>query len=195
MSQLSFPHSKFAETVNPLIVNDLELLPQGEQSVMEVNAVMVIDDGEVDVLPGRKLGRSSSTVWTWLTDDTYLQNAKSAKCKHCKMMVSHHNKSKSARTHLNSCAMFRTFMSGMNDDERPDWYRRKKKGGFSKTALNSQHGKSQASSTVHSSIKSFELPKVTGAMEQEVPTTNGAALLRDWHLVPTSGRHSSGACN
>jgi hypothetical protein len=138
---------------------------------MEDIKVVVVDDDDIAMevrAPERKHGCSASAVWNWFTDDASPQNAKSAKCMHCKTLINHHKKSESAKVHLNSCAKFRTLMNGLNDDERPDWYRRNKKGGATnKAAADSQRGKSQASSNIQSSIKSFALPKVTGSMKQE----------------------------
>ncbi|BBN18355.1 hypothetical protein MPTK1_8g01890 [Marchantia polymorpha subsp. ruderalis] len=133
-----------------------------------IEMVVVDDDIAMEVLaPKRTCGRSASAVWNWFTDDASPQNAKSAKCMHCKTLINHHKKSESAKVHLNSCAKFHTFMNGLNDDERPDWYRQNKKGGATnKAAVDSQRGKSQAVSSIQSSIKSFALPKVTGSMKQ-----------------------------
>ncbi|CAK9190300.1 unnamed protein product [Sphagnum troendelagicum] len=90
----------------------------------DIEVVVVDDDIAMEVrAPERKRGRSASAVWNWFTDDASPQNAKSAKCMHCKTLINHHKKSESAKVHLNSCAKFRTLMNGLNDDERPNWYR------------------------------------------------------------------------
>ncbi len=170
MSQSSFSPSQFDKPVDNFNDDVLDLQPQDAQVAMEdIEVVVVDDDIAMEVrAPERKHGRSASAVWNWFTDDASPQNAKSAKCMHCKTLINHHKKSESAKVHLNSCAKFRTLMNGLNDDERPDWYRRNKKGGATnKAAADSQRGKSQASSNIQSSIKSFALPKVTGSMKQE----------------------------
>ena len=38
------------------------------------------------------------------------------------VMISQQKKCESTKVHLNFCANFRTLMSGMTDDEGPDWY-------------------------------------------------------------------------
>ena len=37
-------------------------------------------------------GRDISTVWSWFTEDHEPQKAKSATCKHCRVVVNHHKK-------------------------------------------------------------------------------------------------------
>lgn len=76
-------------------------------------------------------------------------------------------KNDGAKALLNRCARSCTLMNYMSDDKRPEWYSRNKKVGTRKTSVTSQHRKSQASSTIHSSIKSFAVPKVNGSMKQE----------------------------
>jgi len=38
-------------------------------------------------------GRDISTLWSWFTEDYEPQKAKSATCKHCRVVVNHHKKS------------------------------------------------------------------------------------------------------
>lgn len=54
-----------------------------------------------------------------------LHKIKSAVCRPCKVLISHHKKSEIARKHLLTCHNFQKFVNGLDDVEIPDWYPRK----------------------------------------------------------------------
>jgi hypothetical protein len=70
------------------------------------------------VVGGRKRGQQGSDLWSLYTDDVNSHQHKSAVCKHCRMLVNHHKKSKSVKVPLNKCASFHKLMNGMEEDKR-----------------------------------------------------------------------------
>ena len=86
-------------------------------------------EGASFVSPARIIGRASSAVWFWFTDDSDPQSKKSATCKNCKLVVNHHRKSEYAKTHLNKCAPFRRLMMGIELAQRPNWFKSSMTGG------------------------------------------------------------------
>jgi hypothetical protein len=88
------------------------------------------DDGPpTEIAVGRKSkkrGRPTSEIWLMFTDDARPQLAKSSTCKHCKMQITHHRKSETAKLHLVNCYPFRQLMDDKESADRPDWYDNKK---------------------------------------------------------------------
>jgi hypothetical protein len=86
------------------------------------------DNGNDDaIVRRRKHGRQGSDLWSLYTDDVNPHQHKSTVCKHCRMLVNHHKKSKSMNFHLNKCALFRKLMNDMEEDKCPAWYTANKK--------------------------------------------------------------------
>jgi hypothetical protein len=116
------------------------------------------DDNDDDAPAGpsteRKRGRQSSNVWNWFTKDNNPHRLKSAKYKHCKTTVDHHNKSESARVHLNICTPFQKLMNGMKKRNRPTFYKgnKKPKAGQSGAAASSLTMSSRTPTRTQSSI-------------------------------------------
>jgi hypothetical protein len=82
-------------------------------------------------------------------------------CKHYRMLVNHHKKSKSVKVHLNKCAPFRKLMNGMEEDKHPTWYTANKKPKKPLSVAVSVLTSSVApSSSRHRSIKEFAIPNV-----------------------------------
>ena len=98
-----------------------------------------------------KCGRSANAVSNWFTGDASPKIAKSVECMHNKTMINHFKNCISAKIHLIFVPVFCTLiMNGMNDDERPYWYRQKTKGrATKKAAAEFQRGKEKQ---VHSFI-------------------------------------------
>ena len=169
---LSFTSSQFEEPLDPSrpITMDLDYagMPALREQEDVVQVALTSDDDDVVIVEqpdqGRKCGRSTSTVWILFTNDDNPQNAKRAKCKHCNTLVNHHKKSESAMTHLNNCSKFRTLMNGLEDADRPDWFKRNKRPGATSGVGGAK--KRQASSSGQSSIKSYALPKMSTSAKQ-----------------------------
>ena len=66
--------------------------------------------------------RGPSVLWAFFTDDPNPHKLKSAECKHCHTRINYHKKSKSAKTHINTCAAFCQLTNGIDMDGRPSWY-------------------------------------------------------------------------
>jgi hypothetical protein len=110
----------------------------------------------------KKRGWTQSPIWELFTDDADPHNAKSNVYKHCKTLVNYHKKNKLAKVHLNNCATFRKVMNGMEDGERPEWYRRNKKGAAWPVPIAKNAGSvSSMSNNLQSSIKQYALSIVS----------------------------------
>jgi hypothetical protein len=113
-------------------------------------------------LLSKKRGRTQSPIWELFTDAVDPHNAKSNVCKHCKALVNYHEKSKSVKVHFNNCAAFRKVMNSMEDDERPKWYRRNKKGAARPVLVAKNAGSvSDVSNNLQSLIKQYALSAVS----------------------------------
>ncbi len=121
------------------------------------------DAEEQDVRPSlKKFSRTQSPIWELFIDAADPHNAKLNVCKHCKTLVNYHKKSESVKVHLNNCAAFRKVMNNMEDDERPEWYRRNKKGATRPVPLaKNARSVSGVSSSLQSSIKQYALSVVS----------------------------------
>ncbi|CAN0049655.1 unnamed protein product [Lampetra fluviatilis] len=72
----------------------------------------------------KKRGRKTADVWELFTEASQPHKAKSNMCKHCKTLINYHKKIESVKVHLNKCSPFQNLMNGMEDADRPDWYKR-----------------------------------------------------------------------
>jgi hypothetical protein len=91
-----------------------------DEAPIPVHLDLTVDELDDDILPlanddavveiadpasgKRERGRVSSTVWDFFTSDANPHHAKSAMCKHCKVLVNHHKKSEPAKVHLHKCS-------------------------------------------------------------------------------------------
>jgi Protein of unknown function (DUF 659)/hAT family C-terminal dimerisation region len=74
-----------------------------------------------------KRGRDLSNTWVLFTNDPDPQLKKSAVCKHCKILINYHKKSELVHKHLNNCKQFVKLMTGMEINDRPEWFDIRKK--------------------------------------------------------------------
>ncbi|BBN18366.1 hypothetical protein MPTK1_8g02000 [Marchantia polymorpha subsp. ruderalis] len=84
---------------------------------------------------------------------------KGVRCKHYGNLVNHHKKTEADKKHLNKCRKFRTFINGLEDVDRPNWFISNKKLVYvERTELPNMS--QAASSSVQRSMKLYVLPKV-----------------------------------
>ncbi|KAH9555571.1 hypothetical protein CY35_08G121300, partial [Sphagnum magellanicum] len=103
-------------------------------------------------------GRTQSPIWELFIDAADPHNANSNVCKHCKTLVNYHKKSKLVKVHFNNCVAFHKVMNGMEDDKRPEWYCRNKKGATRPVPIaKNARSVSSVSSSLQSSIKQYAL--------------------------------------
>ncbi len=119
-------------------------------------------------MSSKKRGWTQPPIWEFFTDVADLHNAKSNVCKHCKTLVNYHKKSESIKVHLNNYATFRKVMNNMEDNKRPEWYRRNKKGVARPVPVaKNAESVSGVSSSLQSSIKQYALPAVSKTQKAE----------------------------
>jgi hypothetical protein len=85
-----------------------------------VDAILPFDTPTLD--PNYKTGRDASSVWSTFTEENDPQKLKSATCKHCKTLVTYHQKIHGAKKHLMKCAKYTRTMNRLDASSRPDWY-------------------------------------------------------------------------
>lgn len=95
-------------------------------------------------------------------------NAKSNICKHCKTFINYHKKSELVKVHLNNCVTLHKVMNGMEDGERPEWYRRNKKGGVRPVFIvKNARFVFNMNNSLQSSIKQYVLPAISKTQKAE----------------------------
>lgn len=93
-----------------------------ESLIDDDDAIMELITLDLDETKECKRGRPTSTVWILFTNDVNPQNAKSVRCQHCSNLVNHHKKNECTKKHLNKCQKFCTFMNGLEDADRANWF-------------------------------------------------------------------------
>jgi hypothetical protein len=78
-----------------------------------VDAILPFDTPTLDT--NYKTGRDASSVWSTFTEENDPQKLKSATCKHCKTLVTYHQKIHRAKKHLMKCAKYTRTMNSIGN--------------------------------------------------------------------------------